>query len=261
MERPFIVEWWSLPKTFAHGFYIPASLIFLAMALCVALFTRRVFRAHPAAFCILAVLAGMGILHHRHGIFFAIGFLVYIPAHVGKPLPEQPGHSLARIFFKVLAGVCLFLSMSLTLYQSLFLFSGSPLSLRAPSLEDAPINAPYYPTGAVDRIRELGLRGNILADFHWGEYLMWSLHPECQVAVDGRYETVYPEDIVNEHFLCFENPRVHSRDLIAYIEKYPTEMLITTPGSAVHNLLGQASAWEVIYQDRGCVLVGKKKAD
>ncbi len=43
------------------------------------------------------------------------------------------------------------------------------------------------------------LRGNILDEFGWGEYLIWHLEPGSKVFIDGRYDSVYSEAIVNQY--------------------------------------------------------------
>jgi hypothetical protein len=53
----------------------------------------------------------------------------------------------------------------------------------------------YYPVGAVDFLPKSRLSGNFLNEFNWGEYLIWVLQPSCKVAMDGRYETVYDDNL------------------------------------------------------------------
>ncbi|SHJ67277.1 hypothetical protein SAMN02745216_02058 [Desulfatibacillum alkenivorans DSM 16219] len=255
MDRPFIVEWWPLPKTLVHGFYLPASVFTLILFLCAAVMLPKMFKDRNPGAVLLPVLAGLAFLHHRHGIFFVLGFIALAPGYLSIRKPKKIWGWAAA----ALAAFCLAGNMLLAGYQSLYLFSGSPLALNAPSYEQAPANAPYYPSGAADYLLACGMQGNVLTDFHWGEYLIWRLHPNFRVGVDGRYETVFPEGIVNEHFLCFENPRVRAKDFFAYLEKYPTDTIITTAQSAAHILLAQNKGWRLMYQDPGSALFVRDK--
>ncbi|MBI9076586.1 MAG: hypothetical protein JEZ02_14360 [Desulfatibacillum sp.] len=250
MPRPFIVEWWSLPKTMIQGFYLPASFLFLGMVFWVAAMLGKILKSNISAGVALVILGLLGFMHHRHGVFFALGFVALVPPYTKW---KKPGRFHEWMGAGLIA-VCLLANGLLGGYQGVFLFSGSPFALKTPALDQAPFNALYYPSGAVETIRQSGLEGNVLADFHWGEYLMWNLYPECKVAVDGRYETVYPEGVVHEHFLCFENPQVGQEAFFAYLEKHPTSMIIATAGGRAHWLLMQAPDWSPVYQDRGCVL-------
>ena len=49
------------------------------------------------------------------------------------------------------------------------------------------------------------LHGNMLSNFADGEYLIWHL-PASRVFIDGRYDTVYPQQVVNQ-YLEFINGR------------------------------------------------------
>ena len=40
----------------------------------------------------------------------------------------------------------------------------------------------------------------LLLPFEWGEYAIWHLWPACRVSVDGRFRTVYPEEILEAHY-------------------------------------------------------------
>jgi len=48
-----------------------------------------------------------------------------------------------------------------------------------------------YPEGAVRFVREQGIRGPMFNEMRWGGYLIWRLHPEHKVFIDGR--AVAPE--------------------------------------------------------------------
>jgi hypothetical protein len=52
----------------------------------------------------------------------------------------------------------------------------------------------------VDFLRVNGVRGNLATPFDWGQYVLWKLHPAVKVSFDGRYETVYPEEVARDNF-------------------------------------------------------------
>ena len=61
-----------------------------------------------------------------------------------------------------------------------------------------------YPVGAISYMKEHRLSGNILADFQWGEYVIWHMPPASKVFIDGRYDTVYPPKVIDD-YMAFTN--------------------------------------------------------
>ena len=57
------------------------------------------------------------------------------------------------------------------------------------------------PAGAVAFMKQHHLRGNVLSIYNWGEYLIWHLAPESKVFIDGRYDTVYPPQVIDDYFV------------------------------------------------------------
>lgn len=108
----------------------------------------------------------------------------------------------------------------------------------------------YYPVGAIDYIKTHKLKGNVLPDFNWGEYIMWTCYPDCLVGMDGRYETVYPDKICDEYF-NFIYGKVGWRN---FLYKYPHDMIITEPDSIVSKLIQNETGWRKVFADKGSVL-------
>jgi len=58
---------------------------------------------------------------------------------------------------------------------------------------------------AVMFIKANRLQGRMLTFFDWGEYAIWHLAPDIKVSIDGRRETVYPEELFDEHMRLYGN--------------------------------------------------------
>jgi hypothetical protein len=104
--------------------------------------------------------------------------------------------------------------------------------------------------GAVEYIRSHRLEGKLLLEFKWGEYALWTLYPRCRVALDGRYETVYP-DVVCQEFFDFIYARGQWR---RFLERYPPDLVLLNPQSPVFPLLLVEPGWRLAYRDLGCGL-------
>jgi len=110
-----------------------------------------------------------------------------------------------------------------------------------------------YPVGAVAFMRQHGLRGNILGEFGWGQYLIWQLAPGSKVFVDGRYDSVYPESIVNQ-YLDFYFGNVRARQTL---DAYPHDFVLLPVKAAGRAVTASAPAWRLIYRDRTAVLFAR----
>ena len=102
-----------------------------------------------------------------------------------------------------------------------------------------------YPGSAVAFMNEHGLHGNLLCDFNWGEYVIWHMAPQSKVFIDGRYDTVYPQQVINDYLrLHFTEPGA-SRVLDAY----PHDFVIVPPGSGEALVTSKSPNWRLIYND------------
>ncbi|MFZ1119105.1 MAG: hypothetical protein WCA59_12640 [Candidatus Binataceae bacterium] len=101
------------------------------------------------------------------------------------------------------------------------------------------------PKGAVDFMQAHELRGNLLADFSWGDYLIWRMAPASKVFIDGRYDFAYPMPVIRDYFdFKFDSPRA-----AAVLDSYPHDYVLMTPASPVRELMERRPDWKLIYSD------------
>jgi hypothetical protein len=110
-----------------------------------------------------------------------------------------------------------------------------------------------YPDGAVAFMRQHNLRGNILDDFNWGEYLIWHSAPESKVFIDGRYDTVYPYAIIAQ-YIDFYFDRRGAPGVLA---EYPHDLVLIPPTSKAYELMRRQSDWRLIYHDTSSALFAR----
>ena len=110
-----------------------------------------------------------------------------------------------------------------------------------------------YPAGAVAFMHEHDLRGNILGDFGWGEYLIWHTAPGSKVFIDGRYDTVYPYAII-EQYISFYFDRSGAQALLT---AYPHDLVLIPPTSRAYGLMQRQSDWKLIYHDADSALFAR----
>jgi hypothetical protein len=252
MPRPDISEWASLLTAWQTGFPKEPLIYFVGMAVLTVFLVCWAKWREITPGLILALTLYMGLKHLRHQVFFFIAAGVYLPvlfeAYAKKILPSVPLASsqsrLGRLAPAILAICCMIV------YGGKFL-SSDPLSLELPGTPSKTNRAAiYYPVGAVEFIRKHDLAGNILNEFNWGEYLIWTLSPSCKVAMDGRYETVYGDDLCQLHAEFFYG-RPEWRK---FLEQYPPDLILVDPQSKVYGLLKASTDWQLVYRDVGAAL-------
>jgi hypothetical protein len=201
---------------------------------------------------VMLCIVYLAVRHSRHAIFLAITFGAYMPVLLTayfRELSGRPGfmawiHRLGRRIpaLVVILLICLFAYKFVSI---------NPLHLEVPSQPSlVGKTGPYYPVGAIDFIEQRQLSGKLLVHYDWGEYCLWRLYPRCLVAIDGRYETVYPESLHKEYFDFL----MARKDWRKFLEHYPPDLILIDIRSQVHGLLSGDPGWRQVYADPGCAL-------
>jgi hypothetical protein len=232
MERPAIKEWAPLIQYWASDW--PALLLILVAALSIGMARPR----DPFGILVLAATGYFALRHAKHGPLLAVAALAFVPPALSPlldglvaPLRARLAGvpALARL---VAAALALF---TLLLAVDLVLFTRWRLAVPA---ED-------YPVGAVEFLRLNRLRGNLATPFQWGQYVLWKLAPGVRVSFDGRYETVYPEEVARVNFDFLYG----TGDWGRLLRDYPTEMVLVSKAFPGARRMARAPGWTAVYED------------
>jgi hypothetical protein len=101
------------------------------------------------------------------------------------------------------------------------------------------------PVGAVAFMRRHDLHGNILSNFASGEYLIWHTAPASRVFIDGRYDTVYPQNVIDQ-YIDFISGRPNAPSVL---EAYPHDLVLIPGDSPALAVMSHAPQWKLIYRD------------
>ena len=104
-----------------------------------------------------------------------------------------------------------------------------------------------YPTYSAQFMENNKIDGNIVAPFDWGEYLIWK-KPKSKVAIDGRFRTVYPENIIRQAWNFWERSGNWSEIL-----KDADIVIVKTKNAGDKGFLKFLN-WKKIYQDPICMI-------
>lgn len=110
-----------------------------------------------------------------------------------------------------------------------------------------------YPSGAVEFLKRERPAGPLFNDYGWGGYLIWHLYPDYRVSIDGRI-AVYGPQRLREHI---EIGNLHSR-WRQTLDRLGYGLLLIRAGSPLAVVLKASPDWEVLYEDRVAVVLGKR---
>jgi len=198
----------------------------------------------------LAITMFLGWRHLRHIPFFTLIFGVFFADLISGYIIDFKArfkHFSSRLV-PILTITGLGISLIFLSYDTL---RQDPLTLKTPpnpGIEKE--TTAYYPVGAIEYIRKHNLSGNLLTHFNWGEYAIWSLYPQCKVALDGRFETVYSPDV----FMSYFSFLFGEDNWQEFLDKYPPDFILIEASSRVTSFIRNDLRWEQIYVDSGCTL-------
>ncbi len=110
------------------------------------------------------------------------------------------------------------------------------------------------PAGAVSFMRANHLSGNLLTTFGWGEYAIWHLSPQDKIFIDGRYDTVFPIEVIRD-YLAFHYAGSGARETL---RKYRHDfILLPVKDVPAYGLVSSLKDWTLIYRDQTCALFAR----
>jgi hypothetical protein len=239
--REVIADWQPLSRSLGatwrenHVGVIPAVLaiaMFLALGVNFVLNPRR---GDSALLAISVVTIGAAFVAMRNLPLAVITTVVTLSRHTSfaaaASIQRKPK---SREILLAVAGAALLLVSGL--------LSGS---LRAGSAK---------PVGAIAFMKAHRLGGNIMSDFGWGEYLIWHTAEASKVFIDGRYDTVYPPDVIDD-YLAFD---LGASDAKAVLRKYRHDFILLSPSDETALAVVAATPeWRRIYRDESCILFAR----
>ena len=246
MPRPFIPEWLPLnlfaPFSQYMGFKIFAILTLISF---IYLIARRFKTINWAEIFIICATFYMALKHVRHIIFFVLAAGAYIYYYF-YPAVNCFTFGIKEKFFAIFPEKIRNKGKILrdSIVYGLIIIVGLGVITVSPRM--IYLNEEVFPTKAVKFIQINHLSGNLLVLFNWGSYALWKLYPQDKIAVDGRYEEVYPESLIDD-VARFHYVGVNWDGLL---NKYHTDlMLIPVTYDDLFYKISRLKNWKIIYQD------------
>ena len=187
---------------------------------------------------IITVALIYALMHQRHTPVFAIVAAPYLTESISLLVRKTDVSKRIRTFsVHILLSVFFLLLIS---YQ--VAFAGYKCIKAEWNIIVSPAE---YPISAVRFLKQNGIKGNILIPFEWGEYAIWKLYPDCKVSIDGRFRTVYPQEILKDHFEA-AGDEARLKDLL---DKYPADIILGRQNPLYQRLISTQNRWIYVYSD------------
>ncbi len=119
------------------------------------------------------------------------------------------------------------------------------------------IDASDSPVRAVAFMKDHGLKGNVLADYAWGQYVIWHTTPDSKVFIDSRYDLGYPPAVVADYMKVDRGDASGAQTLASY----PHDFALVKNGSPAARLMNSQTGWRLIYSDEVAALYARVDSD
>lgn len=231
VPRREIAEWNPVEAAGLEGLALAALLGPVVVA-----WARSRRERSPALGLVLLATAVAPFVARRHTPLFAIAAMMLAGEHLAD---------LARRAAERLGGAPLPPGRERRLAAGLWVGAAVFAVAAVPHVRQIEYEASDYPVRAVEALKRAGVRGDMITFFDWGEYVIWHLGPGVRVSMDGRRETVYPDDVYRESLAFLYG--VGRWD--ALLERGRPALALVSRGFAAYNLLRCAPGWIVIVED------------
>jgi len=226
MPRPEIVEWRPADLSGIGDLHIQGALL-----LVVVLVAEK--RPRPAHLLALAGAALASVLHVRFAPLLGMVIVVTLGG-AWEAVFQKRRHALAL--------------GAMVLALGLVAIGGAVAWLRRDLSLQMRVPADRYPVAAVERLKQE--RGNLAVFFNWGEYALYHLYKGVGVSIDGRYETVYPEEVVRANWDFTRGVPGSER----FLDVYPADFALYPRDTGAARWLAGASNWDLLQEDGFFVL-------
>ncbi len=196
-----------------------------------------------------AIFIGMtmfaSIRHQRHTPFFgmmAAPYLVHRLSILISEIQEKfPKLILTKASRHILA-VSMIILASYQMYEGIQRYAITGCRII--------VDPDEYPVAAVRFLKDNNIKGNTLVPFTWGEYAIWKLYPDCKISIDGRFETVYSDAVIRDHFI----PHNDNKRWESLINKYPSDIILAKQSPFFHNFINESKTWVYVYSDNTAII-------
>ena len=234
MVRPFVTEWIS---PFSHPdnlFLIEFKVLYLTN-LILLLFSVKKFKQDYTKYILLIVCAYLSFKYVKNTPFFIIVSAIFLYDELFNVIDFL----MKKIKINLNSSKLFIFISCIVIIFSFFKFLLNINYVYYPNLSMQPVDV-------VNFIGKKGLKGNILAPFDMGSYIVYKLFPNNLIYMDGRYEEVYykeTKDLLDN----FYNVKENWDEILK--QNYKHDYIIVPSNALVNDFLSKRNDFKRIYSD------------
>lgn len=103
-----------------------------------------------------------------------------------------------------------------------------------------------YPIGEIEFLKINKIKGNLMLEFHHGSYAAYRLYPDNLIFMDGKYEEVYPSNLI----YMLKDINLANKNWKKNIDKYLTDIIIVSKKYKIFEELKQSPDFTFISQSK-----------
>lgn len=188
--RPEVSEWANILD--GGGVLFPFLTLSVLSISCVCL-TR--FRRDWVQIIVLGLIAVQAIGHLRHLAFFAIAFGFWMPQHMWSLWHRLVAWRPTLGVHDELTG-----RAARLIGLQLATVTAGLVGLLCYTMATFGVDRSKYPVAAFEFMNDEHINGRLVVTFDWAQYALAALAPDTTVGFDGRYDTCYPQTVVDMNF-------------------------------------------------------------
>jgi hypothetical protein len=244
----YINEWFS--PDFHELMFLPLALMLFAMFTVIALSRVRV---RPSSLLVLAATGYAALRSGRNVPFYALAAMPLLAEHTWMWLTRQTWGAWLKNPEETGAGARGMMKATL----NAILFVAAPLALVAVrvgqvSSRRAMDESQNFPFAAVEFMRANSLPQPVFNEYGWGGYMIWKLHPDYRVYIDGRAD-VYGDTFIEEFLKTHDGVAAWR----APLEREGVRTVFVNPNAPLASLLRQEAGWRKAFEDGQAVIFVK----
>jgi len=245
-QMRYIQEWRS--PNFQDPMFL-AFLILIVVTFCALTLSNK--RPRPSEILILLATFAATLRSARNVPFFALVAAPLLASSLwfwlssyrsSKPHGSSSGPVISDKSGGVAVALNVLVFVILPLIAAIF-------SVQHAMAKQQQVEAENFPVAAVEFIKSHNVPQPIYNEYHWGGYLIWKLHPQYRVYIDGRAD-VYGDAFIEEFFTVHDG----ERSWRTVLDKHGIRTVLVEPNTAIASLLREDPAWQKVFEDQQAVL-------
>jgi hypothetical protein len=102
-----------------------------------------------------------------------------------------------------------------------------------------------YPAGAVEYLKSIGFKGNVMTHYNDGSYVMWHGWPQARIGMDSRNDVGYRYELIDEINAMYQAKAGWRESL----NRYGADVILINRSLPLASHMPAETEWHRVYRD------------